>query len=137
LPKGREPQGDGVPIVVVGVKAAKWKRPCIAPPGKTGKPFTGQSGTGNLMTGTEEVREMRTAETVLNIIRELNSRNRLLESRVIRKSVKRGSGRGGWKRAKSVPRWPPTLRQVRFLGGWGPVMAPGHPTRLMQSHTVW
>ena len=31
---------------------------------------------------------------------ELNSRNRLLESRVIRKSVKRGSERGGWKRAE-------------------------------------
>ena len=67
------------------------------------------------MTETEEVREMRTAETVLNIIRdretaitlsnmdammELNSRNRLLESRVIRKAIKRGSGRGGWKRTE-------------------------------------
>ena len=54
------------------------------------------------MTGTEEVREMRIAETVLNIIRdmELNSRNRLLESRVTRKAVKRGSGRGGWKRTE-------------------------------------
>jgi hypothetical protein len=50
------------------------------------------------MAETEEVREMRTAETVLNIIRD--SRNRLLESRVTRKSVKRGSGRGGWKRAE-------------------------------------
>ena len=51
------------------------------------------------MTETEEVREMRIAETVLNIIRD-NSRNRLLESRVTRKAVKRGSGRGGWKRAE-------------------------------------
>jgi hypothetical protein len=50
------------------------------------------------MAETEEVREMRTAETVLNIIRD--SRIRLLESRVTRKSVKRGSGRGGWKRAE-------------------------------------
>ena len=59
----------------------------------------GRSGTGNLIVNHREVREMRTAETVLNIIRDPNSRPRLLESRVIRKSVKRGSGRGGWKRA--------------------------------------
>ena len=73
------------------------------------------------MTETEEVREMRTAETVLNIIRDRNSRNRLLESRVIRKAVKRGSGRGGWKRAEyfstSLAAYSTSSPVPRGLGG--------------------
>jgi hypothetical protein len=51
-----------------------------------------------------EVREMRTAETVLSIIRERGRRglplgNRSLESHVTRKSVTRGSEGGRWKSA--------------------------------------
>src|SRR5918911_1145088 len=46
-----------------------------------------------------EVREMRNAVTVLNIIRD-HSRNRSLESYVIRKAVTRSSVGGARKRAK-------------------------------------
>ncbi len=38
--------------------------------GKMGEPFTGQSGTGDLMNRSCKVREMRRAETTLIIIRE-------------------------------------------------------------------
>jgi hypothetical protein len=47
-----------------------------------------------------EVREMRNAVTVLNIIRD-HSRNRSLESYVIRKAVTRSSVGGRWKSAQS------------------------------------
>jgi len=58
LPKGREPQGDGVPILVVRVKAAQWKRPCNRLTRESGKAVhteylrfvqVGRSVTGNLM----------------------------------------------------------------------------------------
>jgi len=39
-----------------------------------GKPFTGRSGTGDLDTQRQKVRDMRTAETVLSIIRERGER---------------------------------------------------------------
>jgi hypothetical protein len=51
-----------------------------------------------------------------------NSRISLLESRVTRKAVKRGSEGGSWKSAWHsqeclVTRWLPTLPHVRFGGG--------------------
>ena len=54
----------------LGSRSANSSRGSDAPPGRTGEPFTGRSGTGNLMGRDHEVREMRTAETVLNIIRD-------------------------------------------------------------------
>ena len=97
---------------------------------------------------------MRTAETVLNIIRERgqqgrplerlyrhlynrdlylraygNSRNRLLESDVTRKSVTRRSEGGRWKRAgQPVPRWRPTIPHDGFLGEDGAAMPCPYPT---------
>ena len=62
MPKGRESYGDGVPIVVVGV---------CDPPGRTRESSTGRSGTGDLMDRNCKVREMRIAEMVLNIIRDI------------------------------------------------------------------
>jgi len=53
------------------------------------------------MNSIQEVREMRTAEVELSIIREgRRSRKWSLESRVIRKSVKHGSEGCGWKSAR-------------------------------------
>jgi len=57
------------------------------------------------MNSIQEVREMRTAEMELGIIRERRQRDRRsrkwsLESRAIRKSVKHGSEGGGWKSAR-------------------------------------
>ena len=51
------------------------------------------------MTSIQEVREMRTAEMELDIIREQTLERRSLESRVIRKSVKHGLEGGRWKSA--------------------------------------
>src|SRR5512132_3816403 len=41
-----------------------------APPGRTGKPSAGRSGTGDSIRSNREVREMRRAETVLSIMRD-------------------------------------------------------------------
>ena len=35
----------------------------IVPPGRTGEPFTGQSGTGDQIVGSHEVRKMRKSHT--------------------------------------------------------------------------
>src|SRR5438477_10016317 len=59
-PAGREPQGDGVPIVVVGV---------TDPPRRAGKPPTGRRGTGDWVSDYREVCVMQSAETVLDILR--------------------------------------------------------------------
>ncbi|MCH8295934.1 hypothetical protein IH992_33055 [Candidatus Poribacteria bacterium] len=43
-----------------------------APPGGTGKPFTGRSGTGDLMISNREVGEMPNAKAELFIIRDFH-----------------------------------------------------------------
>ncbi len=75
---------------------------------------------------------MRTAETVLNIIRE-RFRNRLLESRGEIERLMPGSEGGRWKRALCAPRWRPTLPQARFLGGRGAAMRPSYPAGFTKS----
>ncbi len=50
-PKGREPYGDGVPVVVAGVTPPKWR---------PGKPSTGRRGPGDRITG--DCEGMRNAE---------------------------------------------------------------------------
>src|SRR5260370_15993723 len=63
-PIGREPHGDGAPIVVRGRnKPATWRR-----------------GAGNPMTAVAAVREMRNAETTLAIIRKRGRQNKHLEN---------------------------------------------------------
>src|SRR5438046_9422769 len=49
------------------------------PPGRPGKPATGRSGTGDHDVQRREVREMRSAATVLNVIRERGRRGVPLE----------------------------------------------------------
>jgi hypothetical protein len=84
-----------------------------------------------------EVREMRSAETVLGVIRErgrrwsfanpatrpfiangragIRSEQKPLESRGEIERLKPGSEGDGWKRAaKAAPRWPPTLPPAGF-----------------------
>ena len=61
-----------------------------------------------------------TVTTISNTVdmMDTNSRNRLLESDVTRKSVTRRSEGGRWKRAgQPVPRWRPTLLHAGFGGG--------------------
>lgn len=53
---------------VPGSRSANSTRGSDAPPGRTGKPCTGGSGTGGRMPRTCEVREMRNAEAELIII---------------------------------------------------------------------
>ena len=90
----------------------------------------GEVGQVNGWNRNREVREMRTAETVLNIIRERGQQGlplegiyrllcpfalRLLESYVIRKAVMRSSKGGDWKSAIKVTRWSPTLLSSTVL----------------------
>ncbi len=64
-PTGREPQGDGVPVVVVGVTTHQ---------GGTGEPSTGRRGTGDRISKHREVCVMQSAETVLDVLRERGRR---------------------------------------------------------------
>jgi hypothetical protein len=50
-------------------RSANSTRGSHAPPGRTGEPCTGGSGTGGRMPRTCEVREMRTAEAGLVMVR--------------------------------------------------------------------
>jgi hypothetical protein len=75
-----------------------------APPGRTGEPSTGRSGTGDSIRSNPEVREMRTAETVLSIIRDRGQRAMGLRSQTgvtgeprDTETVMRGSEEGCWK----------------------------------------
>ena len=60
MPKGRESQGDGVPIVVVGVMPHQ---------GEWESHSQGKGVQVTKMYSHQEVREMRTAELELNIIK--------------------------------------------------------------------
>jgi hypothetical protein len=76
-----------------------------------------------------KVREMRTAETVLGVIRErefqVETTGKLLEIERLTSSLEGGGGqraqpvtrKGLRTPAQAVPRQPPTLHQVRFGGG--------------------
>src|SRR5712692_9572273 len=107
-----------------GVRALRLRSPNSsrgrnAPPGRTGEPSAGRSGTGDSIHSNREVREMRTAETVLSIMRErgrmdLRSRLRVTGERRDTETVMRRSERGGWKSTKQVTRWSPTLLHARF-----------------------
>jgi hypothetical protein len=59
-PAGREPHGDGVPIVVVGVATHQGGR----------EPSAGRRGTGDGTTKNREVCVTQNAETVLSVLRE-------------------------------------------------------------------
>src|SRR5262252_5236572 len=50
-------------------RSANSTRGSYAPPGRTGEPCTGGSGTGGLMPRACEIREMRNAEAGVGIIR--------------------------------------------------------------------
>ena len=56
---------------VPGSRSANTTRGSDGPPGRTGEPCTGGSGTGGRMPRTYEVREMRSAEAGLVIARAL------------------------------------------------------------------
>jgi len=60
-PSGREPQGDGVPIVVVGATTHRG--------GRESRP-QGRRGTGGWTSKCREVCVMQSAETVLDVLRE-------------------------------------------------------------------
>jgi hypothetical protein len=101
----------------LGLRSPNSSRGRDAPPGRTGEPSAGRSGTGDSIRSNREVREMRRAETVLSIIQDrgrglsgLPPRHSIrslrwtctleqesLESHVIRKAVMRGSEEGRWK----------------------------------------
>ncbi len=59
-PKGREPYGDTVPVVVAVYEL----------PGRTGRPSTGRRGTSDRTPISQEVCEMQSAEVVLGVLRE-------------------------------------------------------------------
>jgi len=92
-------------------------RGCYAPPGRTGKPSTGLRGTGDSIRSHREVREMRSAKTVLSIMRDCLCvlAQESLASDVIRKRscvVLRGAV---GKVPLEVTRWPPTLLSCTVL----------------------
>jgi hypothetical protein len=99
-PTNREVQGDGVPIVLVGVTPLK---------ASLGKPGTGERGTG----GQEGMKKRGEMPQVLNDkpIRKLPVNWRA----VCGESCKHGSEGGGWKRTVKATRWPPTLPYQRAL----------------------
>src|SRR4051812_9451310 len=72
-PTGREPYGDGVPVVVAGVTTCRG--------GRESRP----QGEGEQVIGYRRPGGMRNAErrTVLGVLRERHSRHRSLESRML------------------------------------------------------
>src|SRR5712691_5068821 len=63
----------------LGGRSPRRRRRCDARPGSTGKPWTGRRGTGDQTPPTGEAREMRSAATVLGVIRERGRRELPLE----------------------------------------------------------
>jgi hypothetical protein len=83
-PKGCEPQGDGVLIVVVGVTAHQGERESL---------LQGEGAQVSRWKGTARYARCEMPK------RYLTSTNGSLESHVIRKAVKRGLEGGRWKSA--------------------------------------
>jgi hypothetical protein len=65
---GREPYGDGVPVVVAGLPCGRVRQ--ISPAKEAGKAGHRGEGAGDSDPASSEVREMRTGATVLGIIQE-------------------------------------------------------------------
>src|SRR5439155_19043508 len=74
-----------------------------ARPGSTGKPCTGRRGTGDQTNPTGEAREMRSAETILGVIRErgrLNGQgNAMFRSRSLESCLRSKDSRAVWRGA--------------------------------------
>src|SRR5712691_4301244 len=64
---------------VLGSRSSHSSRGSNDPPGPAGKPLTGRRGTGNRKERRCSVRAMRTAETILTLIRERGQRGLPLE----------------------------------------------------------
>jgi hypothetical protein len=125
LPKGRESQGDGVVIVVVGEKNGGMEKAVKLP--HQGERESRSQGEAQQVVGwTTTMRYARCEEPDWNCPSKwlLASCLTSKESR----AVLRGTvGKGLY---VSVPRWPSTLPHVQFLGSGAVVTPPCYPARL-------
>jgi hypothetical protein len=100
-PQGSSPVRRGA-VGKGPVGATRWRptlrRRCYARPGSTGKPCTGQRGTGDQTNPTGEAREMRSAETVLGVIRE-RGRHAMFRSRSLESCLRSKDSRAVWRGA--------------------------------------